>query len=250
LEQELSLAAAIQQSFLPVSFPWSPKYRSNARTVPAESVGGDFYDFIELPRDRLGIVIGDVAGRGIAAAVYMARAISEFRTAALRTDSPRDALERLNRQLLTRSTRGMFVTMTYLILDTSSGEVSYSSGGHLPALRRRGRSGAVEVLNEERGLPLGIAARPELDERHLTLETHDTLLLITDGVIEGLSCARADIAISKLLDMLRRQDSNHDQLVDTVFEEIAKLSPSQCPQDDMTVLSLAWLAERPSAPYS
>lgn len=250
LEQELSLAAAIQQSFLPVSFPWSPKYRSNARTVPAESVGGDFYDFIELPRDRLGIVIGDVAGRGIAAAVYMARAISEFRTAALRTDSPRDALERLNRQLLTRSTRGMFVTMTYLILDTSSGEVSYSSGGHLPALRRRGRTGAVEVLKEERGLPLGIAARPELDERHLTLETHDTLLLITDGVIEGLSRARADIAINKLLDVLRRQDSNHDQLVDTVFEEIAKLSPSQCPQDDMTVLSLAWLAERPSAPNS
>ncbi len=247
LEQELRLAAAIQQSFLPVSFPWSPRYRTNARTILAELIGGDFYDFIELPNDRLGIVIGDVAGRGIAAAVYMARLISDFRSAALRAEGPREALERVNRQLLAHTTHGMFVTMTYLVLNASSGELRYSSGGHLPALRRRGRTGAVEILKEDCGLPLGIAARPGLSERVMTLEPHDTLLLVTDGVIEGLDEIHTDLAFDKLLDVLRRQNSDHDRLVDAVFEEIAGLSPEQAPRDDMTVLSLAWTAE-PTSP--
>lgn len=246
LEQEIRLAAAIQQSFLPVSFPWSPRYRTNARTVLAELVGGDFYDFLELSHDRLGIVIGDVAGRGIAAAIYLARLISDFRASAFRSESPCEALERLNQQLLAHSTRGMFVTITYLVLDASSGEVRYSSGGHLPALRRRGRTGVVEVLSEDRGLPLGIASRPGLSERRLALESRDTLLMVTDGVIESLDDGRVDSAFAKLQDVFRRRGSDDDQLVDAVFDEIAGLSPDSRPQDDMTVLSLSWTDDRPS----
>ncbi len=244
LEQELNLAAAIQQSFLPVSFPWSPRYRTNARTTPAEMVGGDFFDFLELSNERLGIVIGDVAGRGIAAAVYMARLISDFRAAAFRTDGPREALERLNQQLLARSTRGMFVTMAYLVLDASSGEVRYSSGGHLPALRRRGQTGAVEVLTEGRGIPLGIDPRPGLSECRLALEPRDTLLMVTDGVIESLNGRQVGAAFDTLMEVFRRKGSDDEHLVDAVFGEIGRLSPGAHPEDDMTVLSLSWTGDR------
>ncbi len=246
LEQELNLAAVIQQSFLPVSFPWSPRYSTNARTVPAEAVGGDFYDFVELSDDRLGIVIGDVAGRGIAAAVYMARLISDFRAAAVRSASPCEALERLNQQLLSRSTRGLFVTMTYLVLDAASGELRYANGGHLPLLWCRGETGAVEVLDEDQGLPLGIATRPGLTERRLALGPRETFLLVTDGVVEGLSGGRSDLSFDKLVEVLRRKAQDDERLVDSVFEEIARVSPAEVPRDDMTVLSVCWNGEGPS----
>ncbi len=116
-------------------------------------VGGDFYDFVDLGDHRQGIVIGDAAGRGIAAALYLARLISDFRAAAARASSPREALERLNQQFLMRSTRGLFVTMAYLVLEAQSGEVCYATGGHLPMLRRSGATPDVEILYGDEGLP-------------------------------------------------------------------------------------------------
>lgn len=240
LEQELSLAAEIQQSFLPVSFPWSPHFHTNARSVPAQVVGGDFYDFLELDGERIGMVIGDVAGRGIAAAVYMARLISDFRSAALRTPSPREALEKLNQQLLSRSTRGMFVTMTYLVLDPHSGELRYSSGGHLPPLRRRGQTEEIEVLNDDQGLPLGITARPGLVEHRLRLEPEDALLLVTDGVVEALCEDRSVFNLDGLAEVFRRHSAKDHKVIDEVFDAIARHSSDRIPQDDMTALFLSW----------
>ena len=240
LSQELKLAAQIQQSFLPVAFPWSRRYRANARSVPAEVVGGDFYDFVELSDGRIGIVLGDVAGRGIAAAVYMARVISDFRATALRASGPQEALERLNQQLFSRSTRGIFVTMTYLVLDVSSGELTYSSGGHLPALLRRGETGAVEILDEDAGLPLGISSQPGLGERTLTLEPEDQLLLVTDGVVEGLCGGHDVFNFDGLAEIFRHRTLRDGGVVDAVFEEVARLSSAEVQQDDMTVLTLGW----------
>jgi sigma-B regulation protein RsbU (phosphoserine phosphatase) len=239
LDQELKMAAVIQQSFLPSLFPWSSRYRTNARTVPAEAVGGDFYDFVELSQERLGLVIGDVAGRGIAAAVYMARMISDFRAAAMRTASPREALERVNQQLLARSTRGLFVTMAYLVLDLGTGELCYSSAGHLPALFRQGATGAVEVLDGDQGLPLGIVARPGLSERRLSLGPRDSMLLVTDGVVEALSGDHSEFAFGKLVELFCQRCGDDERIVDCVFEEITRLSPDGVPQDDMTVLTLS-----------
>ena len=245
LEQELSLAAVIQQSFLPTALPSSSRYRTEARTVPAQVIGGDFYDFVELADDRLGIVIGDVAGRGIAAAVYLARLISEFRAAAVRSTGPGEALERLNRQLLARSTRGLFVTLTYLMLDAASGEVCYSSAGHLPILRRRGETAPVEVLDAAVGLPLGIVAHPGLAEQRWRMEPQETLLLVTDGVIEGLSCDHSEFQLDRLAQLFGGR-SSAGSLVESVFEEVQRVRSCAPAADDMTVLSLSWLVSRPA----
>jgi sigma-B regulation protein RsbU (phosphoserine phosphatase) len=193
------------------------------------------------------MVIGDVAGRGIAAALYMARLISDFRAAAHRTASPRETLERLNQQLLARSTRGLFVTMAYMVLDPASGELCYSNGGHLPALRRDGRTHRVELLGDDQGLPLGISAWPELRERRLMLEPQDALLWVTDGIVEGLSDRAVDFRLDPLLGLFQKCRSSDDKIVDVIFDEVGRVSESRPPEDDMTVLFLAW-RPRPVGP--
>ena len=239
LEQELRLAAEIQHSFQPVEFPCSSWFCTSARTMPAQVVGGDFYDFIDLGAHRQGVVIGDVAGRGIAAAIYLARLISDFRAAAARAASPREALERVNQQLLLRATRGLFVTMAYLVLEAQSGELCYSTGGHLPMLRRRGATREVEILYGDEGLPLGIESNPLLADRKIQLAAGDTLLLVTDGVVEALSPDRSEFQMEPLAEILRRQSSSAGQLVEDIFEEIGRICTAP-PEDDLTVLALTW----------
>jgi len=243
MEQELTLAAEIQHSFQPLSFPCSPWFCTAARTLPAQVVGGDFYDFFDLDEYRQGIVIGDVAGRGIAAALYLARLISDFRASALRASSPCDALERLNQQLLLRSTRGLFVTMTYLVLEAQTGEVWYSTGGHLPILRRSGTTHEVEILYEDAGLPLGIEKDAMLTDRKIQLAAGDTLLLVTDGVVEALGPDRNVFQMDTLAQIFRQQSSGAAQLVEDIFEEVGRISPER-PEDDLTVLALTWTPQR------
>jgi sigma-B regulation protein RsbU (phosphoserine phosphatase) len=239
LDQELSLAAEIQHSFQPVTFPCSPWFCTSARTVPAQVVGGDFYDFIDLGNHRQGIVIGDVAGRGIAAALYLARLISDFRAAAIRAASPREALERLNQQLLMRSTRGLFVTMTYLVLEAQTGEVCYATGGHLPMLRRSGATHEVDIIYGDEGLPLGIEKDSLLADRKIQLAPGDTLLLVTDGVVEALESDRSVFKLDKLALSLCQANSGASQVVESIFKEISRIS-SEPPEDDLTVLAVTW----------
>jgi sigma-B regulation protein RsbU (phosphoserine phosphatase) len=239
LDQELSLAAEIQHSFQPLTFPCSSLFCASARTMPAEVVGGDFYDFIDLGGHRQGIVIGDVAGRGIAAALYLARLISDFRAAAARASTPREALERLNQQLLLRATRGLFVTMTYLVLEAQTGELCYATGGHLPMLRRSGATQEVEILYGDEGLPLGIEKDSMLVDRKIQLAAGDTLLLVTDGVVEALGPDRNVFKMDRLAEILHQQGSGDGQLVEGIFEEIGRMATAP-PEDDLTVLAVTW----------
>lgn len=247
MDQELSLAAEIQRSFQPFAFPCSSWFCTSARTMPAEVVGGDFFDFIDLGDHRQGIAIGDVAGRGIAASLYLARLISDFRAAAARTSSPREALERLNQQLMMRSTRGLFVTMTYLVLEAETGELCYATGGHLPMLRRSGATHEVEILYGDEGLPLGIEKDALLVDRKIQLAAGDTLLLVTDGVVEALGPDRTTFKMEHLAEIFRQEGSGASQLVEDVFERIGRISAGP-PEDDLTVLAVTWTPQRTGVP--
>jgi sigma-B regulation protein RsbU (phosphoserine phosphatase) len=192
---------------------------------------------------RQGIVIGDVAGRGIAAALYLARLVSDFRAAAARASSPRDALERVNQQLLMRSTRGLFVTMTYLVLEAQTGELCYATGGHLPMLRRTGATQGVEILYGDEGLPLGIEKDSLLTDHKIQLVAGDTLLLVTDGVVEALGPDRDHFQMDKVAEIFRQAGSGADQLVEDLFEEIGRKCPAP-PEDDLTVLGVTWTPQQ------
>jgi phosphoserine phosphatase RsbU/P len=184
LEHELEQARQIQQSMLPIRLPKIKGYDLGASSEPAQMVGGDFYDLIPLGADRLGLVIGDVSGKGVSAALFMAQTLSLLRTQARLRRQPVGVLRSINQDLLERNASGMFVTLLYGVLHLSSRRFVYARAGHLPpALWERDGSPVSVPLGD--GQILGILPQVELESMSLTLPPGGTLLLYTDGVTEA-----------------------------------------------------------------
>ena len=184
LERELEQARQIQQSMLPARLPKIKGYDLGAGSEPAWMVGGDFYDFIPLGADRLGLVIGDVSGKGVSAALFMAQTLSLLQVQARLHREPVRVLRDVNQELLDRNTSDMFVTLLYGILHLSSGQLVYARAGHLPpALWDREGSALSTPLG--RGQILGVLPNIELERMSLTIPPGGILLLYTDGVTEA-----------------------------------------------------------------
>ncbi|MBT6595575.1 MAG: SpoIIE family protein phosphatase, partial [Nitrospina sp.] len=156
IESEVKMATLVQEGFLPEATPDIPDFKFAAKTVPAKFVGGDFYDFIELEQDRLGIVLGDVSGKGVSAALYMARLMSDFRYVAMQDPQPGNVIRQVNDIAARRSRKGMFATAVFLLLDVKSKKVRVCNAGHHAMLIRRGDSEILEA-GKAGGIPLGIA---------------------------------------------------------------------------------------------
>lgn len=185
LETEVQLARQIQQTFIPGVLPTHPNWQIAARWRTARQVGGDFYDVIELPNDRLGIFIADVADKGMPAALFMALTRTLVRAAVFETSSPAEALRRVNDFLLPDTQQGMFVTAVYGELDLARGTFTYVNAGHNPPLWARS-DGRLEKLTRT-AIALGVMEQPLVEERTLSLLPGDTMFLYTDGLTEAFS---------------------------------------------------------------
>ena len=204
LKQELKIAAEVQKSFL----PQTPTFKKGNLTVsavniPASKVGGDVYDFLEPVAGKVGVLIGDVSGKGISAALYMAKMISDFRYTAHLMDSPEVVLNRLN-SMLSDAPRGMFFTAVYMIIDISSGKLSVSAAGHPPFLLITRDD--VRVMDILSGPPLGILPL-EYPGKSLSLNEGDTLLLVTDGVFEAKNKEGKRIGFERLVEFVKDRKS-------------------------------------------
>ncbi|MGE5601866.1 MAG: PP2C family protein-serine/threonine phosphatase [Nitrososphaerales archaeon] len=183
LEQELKMAAWIQQSILPPRPPALAGCDVAVRMLPARTVGGDLYDFIPLGKGRLGIAIGDVSDKGVPAAIFMALTSSILRAAATRSTSPRRVLERVNSILLGMNAAGMFVTLLYGILDPAAALFTYARAGHeLPLLFDHCGKPVSAPLG--RSTPLGLFERPPIDEQAIAFPANSSIVLYTDGVTD------------------------------------------------------------------
>ncbi len=185
LEQELSLAREIQTSFLPREAPDVPGWGLAADWQAARQVGGDFYDFVPLPDGRYGLVIADVADKGVPAALFMALSRTLMRAVAFTGRTPSEALRRVNQLILSDARSDLFVTVFYAIWNPVTGEVAYSNAGHNPPILIRA-GGALELLSG-RGMALGVVEPIHLEARSIIMAPGDTLLLYTDGVIDALN---------------------------------------------------------------
>ena len=134
IEQDLAFATNIQLSFLPQQMPKLRGFRFAAQYQAAQEIGGDFYDFIPLDDNRIGVLIGDVSGKGVASALFMARFTTDFRFQAIREKDPETLIRRINERVCRQSCRGMFVTLLYMVLKKDSGEAVYLNAGHLPPI--------------------------------------------------------------------------------------------------------------------
>jgi len=241
LQQQLDSAKIIQQSFMPQVLPGgdSTLYELAAQNLQATSVGGDFYDAIELDQDHLGLLIGDVSGKGIPAALFMARLMSDVRLLAAKSRDPGDLLYQLNETLQQRSRNGMFVTMQYLIIDVHQGELLLANAGHLPALLLSPSRSERYWLNNSQGIPLGILREQRFDTVRVPMSPDDFLILYTDGIVEArdkLGHAFGTTRFAPVSERCRNAEDLLEQLMNKVLKHVEQVSQ----HDDLTALVFHW----------
>ena len=243
-QRDLTTAARIQQSLLPSIFPAFPKrteFEIHAEMRTAKNVGGDFYDFYFLDEDRLAFAIGDVSGKGIPAAIYMAVCRTLLKATAHQVAHPGEVLRRVNTLLIPESEASTFVTIFFGVLNTRTGEVQYSNGGHnSPSLVRS--SGKVEQLPLTDGTLLGKMEHQDYDTKKLQLGKGDTLFLYTDGVTEAMDPEMNMYEDERLAAYLKK--SSGLSIQELAIGSIADLKSfvGSAPQsDDITVMALRYL---------
>lgn len=242
MQQQLESAHSIQQSFMPQTFPHSneDKFLLYAKNIPATSVGGDLFDFIEIDSERLGLVIGDVSGKGIPAALYMARLISDLRYYCHIVDRSVDLMQTINSVLFERSRQGMFVSLIYMVLDTKTGHLTITNGGHLPPLWYRNQANSFITINNSTGIPLGILPEVEFREQIIHLQPGDQILLYTDGVTEAKNVRGKMFSMKRLQDIFANTGRHPQILIDEIVKQVGKFSKNVPQHDDITLLAIKW----------
>lgn len=239
LEQELELAREIQKTFMPEQLPDLPGWELAVTWRAARQVAGDFYDFFELPGRRMGLVIADVADKGMPAALFMALTRTLMRAAAAEQRSPADALRRVNELLVPDARHGMFVTALYVILSLETGGIVYANAGHHPPLIYRSEKKSLEQL--ERGqTALGVVDRPEFVEHEAVLDEADCMVLYTDGVTEALSPEGSFFGEARLHRAIKNQDKDESaqRAQDRLMRAVTDFVGENAPSDDITLMVL------------
>jgi sigma-B regulation protein RsbU (phosphoserine phosphatase) len=243
VRNDLNTAARIQQSILPQTFPPFPErteFDIFAKMTPAKEVGGDFYDFFFIDHDRLAFVIGDVSGKGVPAAIFMAVSRTLLKAIATQVVNPGESLRRINTMLIPESNGRMFVTIFYGVLNTKTGEVQFSFGGHNPPYIKR-KEGAIERINNESGFLLGMLDDMEYDVHKITLRPGDTILLYTDGVTEAMNGNAELFEESRLEDSLRRVNGSPlKEMLDGINADLMAFAAGAPQADDITMLALQY----------
>jgi sigma-B regulation protein RsbU (phosphoserine phosphatase) len=249
VQRDLSTATQIQQSLLPKvfpPFPDSPEIDIYAEMLTAKEVGGDFYDFYFIDKDRLAVTVGDVSGKGIPAAIYMAVSRTLLKAIASQIVNPGEVLRKLNTMLIAESDTPTFVTIFYGVLNIHTGELQYSNGGHnLPYHVRP--SGEIEQLPLSDGTLLGKFSHIDFETRKLRLDKGDTLFIYTDGVSEAMDPEMNMYHESRLESYLRSTGGSAlQELVRGSIADLKKHTRDAAQSDDITVLSLRYFGRNGS----
>ena len=234
IESELEVAREIQNSILPSGTPDLKRLRIHAAYLPMTAVAGDFYEFIPVDENRLGILVADVSGHGVPAALIASMVKMAMQSVMACAEDPGAVLRGLNLSL-SGQLRGQFVTAAYLWLDTEVGRGLYSAAGHPPLLLYR--DGKMQSI-ESNGLLFGVTKHSDYPVYELSLEAGDRILLYTDGVVEAENIAGESFGDSKLEQVVRE---NHSQppgeLSQRMLDEVRRWQPvSVTQQDDITLL--------------
>jgi serine phosphatase RsbU (regulator of sigma subunit)/signal transduction protein with GAF and PtsI domain len=245
MRQELEVAQRIQTSFLPESCPDVPGWELAALWRSARQVGGDFYDFVPLPptRDRdagdvgrMGVVIADVADKGVPAALFMALSRTLVRTMAIDGRPPDNAIARANQLIMADARAGLFVTLFYVVLHHGSGTITYVNAGHVPPLWVQAAAGRVEELRVP-GMALGVLEHADFEQHQTRLEVGDTLVLYTDGVTDASNEHQEMFGRQQLAETaLRFRHEPTQGLLRKIDEAVAQHVGDTAQTDDFTLV--------------
>ena len=236
LEQELRTAHFIQRSLLPKNMSTLPGWQITPYYQPAREVGGDFYDVLPLDDGRLGLIIGDVSGKGVPAALVMAITITMLRTVVRAMASPGQVLARVNDLLIAENPPRMFVTCFYALLDPGSGRLRFANAGH-EVPYRRSSDGVTEL--RATGMPLGLMPGSSYEEDEAVLSPGDSLLFYTDGLVEAHNPQREMFDYARLSALLAEYGGG-PALAEYLLSALARFTGQQWEQeDDLTMMVLS-----------
>jgi serine phosphatase RsbU (regulator of sigma subunit) len=238
LKLDLELARGVQRGFLPLQLPKVPGYEFFAYYEAAAEVGGDYYDFIPLPRQRVGVLLGDVAGKGVAAALLMAKLSADARFYMLTEPDPAVAVSRLNSSMSKSGLADRFVTLVAAVLDPGGHTVTLVNAGHPPPLiyHRATHTVREAISNEVAGLPLGVLDGFEYASCQLSLEPGDSILAFTDGVTEAMDVNNVQLRPSAVYAAVQGKASSPRSLVEEVVKVVKQFATGRSQNDDIALV--------------
>ncbi len=234
IESELSIAKSIQDSALPKDFPKNEYFDLVASMTPAREVGGDFYDFFQIDENRIGLVMADVCGKGVTAALYMMSAKTTIKNM-LQTGYPlQEAISRANNSLCTNRAQMMFVTCFVGILDLRTGKVEYVNAGHCPPLLQT--KDGYDYVDVVTNVVLGVLPNYDYKLGNIALRNNDRLFLYTDGVTEAQTKNKKFFGAERLLNILNQRDIALSEIPKYIYKNIQKFIKDAPQFDDITMM--------------
>ena len=232
MAKELDEARAIQSGLFPRNAPATRGFEVTGVCLPCREVGGDWYDYIPLGDGRVGVVLADVSGKGLGAALLMASSRSALRLHAARGLSPNEILFELNKFLVEDFPSSKFVTLVYVALDPGAQKVTFASAGHLPPLFVD--STGAKFLEAAAGLPLGIM-ECQFSEHEVEMPAGSRLFLYSDGVTEANNASLEEYGPERILQHVTK----HPATVQSLLDDVAGFTAGHPPSDDVTVVTIA-----------
>lgn len=239
MKKELEVARIVQMSFLPKKDPVLNGVQIASVCIPALEVGGDYYDFIRLNENKLGIIIGDVSGKGTQAAFYMTLAKGFIKAIAKESDSPAEILSKMNELFYENVERGRFISMIYAILDLDNRIIKIARAGHNPVLinHNSGRINLITPKGLALGLEKGIIFRQVISEETIKLEKGNTFVFYTDGFTEAINNKGEEFGLERIQEILEQYShESAEKLLELVLSEIRKFIGRAHQYDDMTMV--------------
>jgi sigma-B regulation protein RsbU (phosphoserine phosphatase) len=239
MEQELNVAHDIQMSMLPLEFPAFPEreeFSVHALLQPAREVGGDFYDFFFINDDEICLIVGDVSGKGVPAALFMAVTKTMIKTQAVDDPSPASIVTRVNEELSADNPSSMFVTLFFAIANVRTGEVRFTNAGHNPPYILR-NSGALECMDQRHGPIIAAVEGVAFKEDKVQLKVNDTLVIFTDGVTEAMDVSQQLYAEPRLEACIKKSAGVPDEMTGEILQDVEAYAGEAEQADDITILA-------------
>lgn len=244
IKQELDLARQVQMSVQPKDMEPCESHDLAATVIPAREVGGDFYDFFPLSDDRLAVVIADVSGKGVPAALLSMVTKALVKATTRDSDSPAECLNKVNALLSEDNETCLFVTLFFAVLDLGTGAITYANAGHNPPRVLRA-DGSVSCLPNSENLVLGLDEEQQYVRHELSLGTGDCLFLYTDGITEAENEAQQIFGEERLDDTLSKlAGANTKDMIASAVDAVRAFAGGAPQSDDITCLAIRWVAPK------
>jgi hypothetical protein len=243
METELKIASQIQKSFLPAAPPEIKGLALSVFMQPAKHVGGDLYAFIKLPDDKVGVMLGDVSGKGTPAALFMGKVVSEFKFSARDKVDPADVLTNLNNSISAESTGGLFVTLAYAVFDLKNMKMTLANGGHLPLVVTYPDK-RTELITGDSGMPIGVMEGVPFANIEVAIAPGQSFALYSDGISEARNRKKDEFGVEELQKvMLENYKKTSQEILDLSVDSVKQFAGKADQHDDMTMIVVQILPE-------